>query len=284
MPNQSAIKNVADTAFLTACSRSRHPKLSGDTIADFWIPESAWPIHHDYIVKSPPYEEILISLRNRFFLDDIRKYFGNKQGQLVIPGSGMTSMSFLVPDTIHSAEIDVAPIINLKRNLVALGFANGRLPNRNISFVECDFNAELTPCSTLFQNGLKSSVKTYALLEGLIYYLRPDVTRGLLRWLSEHFVGELRVGLTYWDNKMSTNPFLVQYQEFLKQTGMDHRIFFTSAEDLIAAIPQSQPICQTDYIEIASQMQIPSPPKSNDAIFGEDFLILDRTATTKCNL
>ena len=82
-----------DTAFWMAVCRAALPEISKDTLAQHWLNEASRRKHKEYTEKVSPTENIALSLRFRYFFEEISHFLKeNPDGVFVNIGSGFSSL------------------------------------------------------------------------------------------------------------------------------------------------------------------------------------------------
>jgi O-methyltransferase involved in polyketide biosynthesis len=267
--------SVAATAALTAASRAKFPKLSHDPFAQHWLSPEAWKKYDEYISKSPKWEAELICLRNRFFLEDATEFFGGSEGVAIILGSGLTSMSYLFPENIRSLEVDSKQMIESKKSAAQALLQKNLLPMRDISYYAHDLTKEL-PSPYELQPNLVSHSPTYFLLEGLVYYLERSSLESLFTWISQYPSDRMRIGITFWKHEMLTNPYVMNYQKYLRSEGMESKLNFYEEADFQNWSGFSNIVKSAEYLDLAIQFGLEPRFASNEEIFGENFVVLEK--------
>jgi methyltransferase (TIGR00027 family) len=120
--------------------------------------------------------------RTRLIDDLLSEGIGNEPCQLVILGAGFDCRAYRLPFLNSRDVYEVDHRLTLERKRTQLKERFGKLP-QNLYYVPIDFNRESLR-STLQQAGLKDSVKTVFLWEGVTNYLTAEAVDSVLRYVS----------------------------------------------------------------------------------------------------
>ena len=172
--------NIHETAFVTASFRMGDVALSKDSYAYLWS-ESIIEAHaKSYSKAVSSYEPYAHCLRNRYFYDTINKLMAQNNIEVLINfGCGFSMYPYLLDNSLHYIEIDKADVVIHKKEMTSKWEKEGKLPARNISYLEADFN--LVSQDELFEQimALKNGKKSFILLEGVLFFLGKDDTKKL---------------------------------------------------------------------------------------------------------
>jgi methyltransferase (TIGR00027 family) len=132
--------------------------------------------------------------RTRLIDDLLTEAIGDEIGQIVILGAGFDCRAYRLP-ILNSRDVyEVDHPLTLDRKGTQFKKRFGKLPH-NLHYVPIDFNRESLR-STLQQAGLKDSVKTVYLWEGVSNYLTAEAVEFVLRYVSDFPFGS-RIIFTY---------------------------------------------------------------------------------------
>jgi methyltransferase (TIGR00027 family) len=132
--------------------------------------------------------------RTRLIDDLLTEGTGNETCQLVILGAGFDCRAYRLPILNGRELYEVDQPLTLERKRTQLKERFGKLL-QNHHYVPIDFNRE-SLLSTLQQAGLKNSVKTVFLWEGVTNYLTAEAVDSVLRYVSGFPLGS-RLIFTY---------------------------------------------------------------------------------------
>lgn len=132
--------------------------------------------------------------RTRLIDDLLAESIGSELCQIVILGAGFDCRAYRLPILKGRDVYEVDHPLTLDRKRTQLEKRFGNLPH-NLHYVSIDFNRESLR-GTLQQAGLKGSVKTVFLWEGVSNYLTAEAVDSVLRYVSAFPFGS-RIILTY---------------------------------------------------------------------------------------
>lgn len=171
---------VHDTAFVTCNFRAMHEALSGDPYARHWTTPKAVHWSNTYLSKVTPEESVAHSLRNRYFLETLKKLIQEDQIEYLINfGCGFSMYPFLLPERIKHIEIDFPHLIAHKKKKLESWQKNKKLPPRQIEFTGCDFRTDFTAKLASDILSVKGSAPCFILLEGVLFFLNREQTNTL---------------------------------------------------------------------------------------------------------
>lgn len=201
-------------------SRARRVDLSGDRFARAWIPTrqrgAVSELWNEYASKVYPDDDIVLSVRNRFFLNLIEEH-GKQNTDCIIVPSGLTSYPYLTGARCAFFELDLSDLINYKRRRAALLLNKKSLPNRMVSRHSIDL---LLPCSlSSYIFKLSARRKRLIIMEGISYYIRSDIWWSILYSVKSALSKGDVIAFDYWPKRESQKPIYDRYLEFCKING-----------------------------------------------------------------
>lgn len=271
-------KKTKDTAFWMAGCRAELVELSKDIYAEYWLNDASRAKHKEYTTKVSPTENIALSLRNRFFLEEITTYLTqNPKAAFINIGSGFSSYPFLMPENNTYLEIDHPDNIKKKKEKIRELQKDYLLPKRNIKFypanLEESFQVEsLIPTLKEHTKGEKS----FLLYEGLIYYLSKQSSERLFNLAAELQTPKSRLGIVSWNPGSFDYPVYKRFKEFMKQKGKEIPKFIRHDPNSIANLTGYGLIQQTDYVKLSNRFKMTKPLTSKDDVFWETLTILEK--------
>lgn len=210
---------ISESAFLVNESRARRVDISHDIYANLWTTDSTQDLWEDFKTKVYAYDDIELSLRNRFFLDNLNSFISSTDKPVFINiGAGFTSYPFLVEKPCRCIEVDLAHVIDFKHKKIQLLIKDKKLPDRDIEFIAVDLCKEKDVKH--FQNVLLSSINkntSFILLEGITYYLDKSVLNRLLDiFLTIQTTGST-LAFDFWDPRVVTNPVFKRFIKYFDE-------------------------------------------------------------------
>jgi O-methyltransferase involved in polyketide biosynthesis len=209
---------ISESAFLVNESRARRVDISHDIYASLWTTDSTRDLWEDFKTKVYPYDDIELSLRNRFFLDNLNSFIRTAHKPIFINiGAGFTSYPFLIDKPCKCIEIDMAHVIEFKQKKIQMLKKDNLLPNCDVEFIAVDLSKkndvkylqdELCP--------LINKNNSFILLEGITYFLDKPVFECLLDMFVTIQTSGSHLACDFWDPLIVTNPVfkrLIKYFE-----------------------------------------------------------------------
>ena len=209
-------KTISESAFLINESRSRRVDISNDIYSYLWVTKNTKKIWNDFSKIVYPYDDIQISLRNRFFLETLKDFIRKIDNPVFINfASGFTSYPFLINKKIKSIEIDLEYIIKFKQRKIKEWIKLGLLPEREINFINCDLGTESDVLK--LKNNLKPILedkKSFIMLEGITYYLSKKSFFQILDIISELQSTGSILTLDFWKKDYEKHPVFIRFKKF----------------------------------------------------------------------
>ena len=216
-----ALRDIAQTASLVNESRHRRQDISHDRFAELWVQPSTAEQWAEMARQVYPYDDIELSLRNRFFFERL-SYFVRKGHvrRFVNVGAGFTSYPFLLAKPLRSAEIDLPHVIEHKQAQVRRWQNGGRLPARRVEFIPADVTSRAgIEAITHALRPFLGQQRSFVLIEGLSYYLAPYSRNRLFRTLAQlQFTGSI-LALDFWTDAMLQHPVTRRWRRYLARKG-----------------------------------------------------------------
>ena len=269
------IKNtVSDTAFLTNWARALHPDISNDPWANLWVTDRTKKIGEEFQSTVSPYESYLTSLRNRYFLEDLKMFFLKNEGVFCNIASGFTSYSWQLPENIECYEIDLPNVLSFKKSRIEEWQIEGKFPKRPVHFAPLDLSNKED--FKKFIAGGFGSKPIYFLLEGVLYYLDQSVVHNILLSIAQLPIKIIRIGLVYWSNEFSKTEVFQRMSSYFRDTYQIEVGSYTIFErDFFEKIQGLKITESTNFIELGKKYA-PDQDFQKPKIFEETFLILER--------
>lgn len=180
-------KSISDSAFLVNESRSRRVDISKDIYASLWIDDSTEELWNDFFSEVYTFDDIQLSLRNRFFLEKLKSFIDKSSNPVFVNiGAGFTSYPFLVSKNCKFIEVDLPNIIKYKQYKIKQFIKNGKLPDRDVTFLSADvcINNDLVKLKESLIPHIEDN-PSFILLEGITYFLKIQYLNQLFKIFSE---------------------------------------------------------------------------------------------------
>lgn len=201
-------KNISihETAFVTSAFRAFDASLSHDNFARLWQNSKTEKWIEEYLTQVSSEETYTHCLRNRYFLDTIKKLADAGEVEVLINfGSGFSMYPFLLNENMVHIEIDKPEIVDYKRSKVHQWQRNNVLPKRNIHFIGVDFSKNYKERLQSNINSIKKNKSSFILIEGVLFFLSKDEINGLF---------------SFFDNLQKSSDYVgsASFQEAIKGT------------------------------------------------------------------
>jgi O-methyltransferase involved in polyketide biosynthesis len=199
MADAGIAHDVSGTAFVVNLSRARQVALSGDVYAHLWVTADTQALWDELAREVYPHDDVSLSLRNRFYLTRLRAFVdAHAAPTFVNLGAGFTSYPQLVDARCRSIEVDLPGIVAHKRERVDAWVRDGALPERNLTFHAADLmqTADLDRLAVALDGWCDGP--SFALMEGLVYYLSRTVLDRLFAMLARAQRPGSMVAFEYW--------------------------------------------------------------------------------------
>jgi O-methyltransferase involved in polyketide biosynthesis len=273
-------KSISDSAFLVNESRSRRLDISKDIYASLWINESTNKLWNDFYSEVYTFDDIQISLRNRFFLEQLKSFIDKSSNNIFVNiGSGFTSYPFLVSNDCKFIEIDLPNIINYKKGRIRQFIENGDLPNRDITFFSADI------CNKIDLLKLKESLisfldikLSFILLEGITYFLNRQYLHQLFNIISEIQTSNSILAFDFWKPEGADHPVLKKLMKFFSDRfGFDNKQYNLIDLDFIQNIKEYVLVESTDIQELEKIYTEDNFLSDYNKIIPEYYMVLRRS-------
>lgn len=270
---------IQDTASWMAWCRATCEQVSKDVLAKLWLNDAAWEKHRDYTTSVAPSENMALSLRARFFLENISEFLEQNPDSVFINiWAGFSSYPFLMPESWQYIEVDTHENIWKKQYKIELLNKQNLLPERDIKFywANLDNSQEVIK---LFENltDIINWKKSYVLFEWLIYYLSKESTQNLFSQAKLLQTSESKLGVVSWAPEAIEYPSYKRFKEYF----IKHH--WEAPPDLVCHdintfkhISWYNLIEQTDYIETSKKFWVDKILTKYDDVFWETLSVLKR--------
>lgn len=205
--------HISSTAFICCESKARCPGVSRDCYAHLWTSPETASLWEDFAAKACPRDDLELSLRNRYFLDHIEEFVTSvNRGGAAVPivlniGAGFTSYPYLLNRPCRVIEVDYPHIIAHKQRRVADFQSQALLPEAAVDYFAANLSAdgELERFAEACEHWL-SGTASFALLEGITYYLPRPKLEKLLTIIAQHQQPGSKLALEYWQQDITGYP------------------------------------------------------------------------------
>lgn len=177
---------IHETAFVTSTFRSFNEALSQDPFAKLWNNHKTEQWVEDYLEQVSSEETLTHCLRNRYFLDQIKKLVAtNKIEVLINFGCGFSMYPFLLDENLVNIEIDKPETMDYKEKKIKDWQKNNILPKRNIQFIGVDFSKDYQQGLLTKIRSIKQNKPCFILIEGVLFFLNRKDTDSLFSFFND---------------------------------------------------------------------------------------------------
>ncbi|MEM8564365.1 MAG: class I SAM-dependent methyltransferase [Pseudomonadota bacterium] len=269
---------IQDTAFWMAGCRASMEEVSQDIYAKTWLNDASKERHRIYIEEMGVNENLILCLRNRFFLESMRDFLKRfPDAALVNIGAGFSSYPWLIQDPALCIEVDAPDIGAAKAALSKQFQQEGIFPQREVIHMSANLNRVEDIEKILSQVSLLLADRpSFFLIEGVIYYLEHDRARQLLSGIRRVQGHCDQLGLVSWAPAARQRPAYQCFESFI-QTRLGEEladfIFHTTAD--IANLPGYKLVEHRDYVQLSERFRPAQPLVADDHFFWEDLYLLE---------
>jgi len=221
--------NIHETAFMTSMFRSMNEDLSKDGYSKLWNTTKTKLWVDDYLQYVSGEEVNTHCIRNRFFLDTLKKLRDQNAIDIVINfGSGFSMYPFLLDESLEHIEIDKPEIIAYKQKQIGAWISSGKLPRRKINFLGVDFSQEYS--KKLFEDikRIKQDRNSLILIEGVVFFLKEAETNSLFDFFEKIQQQGDYIGSVSFEHKIKSTLVFDRLIKFFNE-----RLLKTSKEDYL---------------------------------------------------
>jgi O-methyltransferase involved in polyketide biosynthesis len=224
---------LSESAFLVNESRARRSDISHDTYAHLWVTKATQQLWDEFATQVYPNDDIELSLRNRFFLDQVKTYANTTKNSVFINlGAGFTSYSLLLPPSCRCIEVDVPAVIIYKQEKITLFQNQGLIPRRTILFTSADLQnpKDRKEMKTFFKTILQEA-PSFILLEGITYYLQRTTVDALFRLCSTIQTKGSQLAFDFWTPSQISHPVFQRFTKFFSERFHHDSLKYTFLEE-----------------------------------------------------
>lgn len=223
---------VSETAYLVCELRNRCIEISQDKYAASWIPDdmkdAVSQLTDNYMAQASPNEDIGVSLRCRYFKNQLQREVSKGLQQFVNIPAGFTSYSLELPAHVNAFEFDLPEVIEIKRkSLEQEAFSD-------VTKVPALFDVDLLQEGSLEQALKKTrATKSVVFLEGISYYLTRDAFDRMMALIADYYPEGSVLVMDYWDSDyLRSSVFLNQSAFFGSKLDINERYLLLDKEDI----------------------------------------------------
>lgn len=272
-------KDVSITAFIVNESRARLESLSGDVYAKLWVTEKVKRLWKELAQEVYPYDDVNVSLRNRFYLDKINE-FGNEYDDIVFinMAAGFTSYPYLCDTPCRCIETDYSHIIDFKEKQVREWQRDGTLPERPVEFYPVDMENvdELKTFEKSFASWCADK-PTIVIMEGLTYYLSVATLDILFTYYMKYLVAGSLVVFDLWGLDADSYHVIQRVKQYLsKVSGGPVKPFTYMDIEQIRSIKECTIVEHTDIAELERRYTESRVLQEKSSRFPTEFIVLKK--------
>lgn len=272
--------NLSGTAFVVNVSRARRQDLSQDIYAHLWVTADSERLYRDLCEKVYPSDEISTSLRNRFYLEEMRQFLARHPDAPVLNlAAGFSSYPFLIEGGGWRGEADLPAVIEFKRSQVGEWRNLGTLPDRKVEYFSADVGTAEGGAEIANNAGpaLKGAA-SFVMMEGLSYYLEPPKFAALVCTLAELQSPGSLLAFETWTPDASEYPVYNRLLEYLeKDFGQKDVRYNLMGREEVAALPGYGIARDEDIEAVERRFAEEKRIQSKDSHLPIHFWVLSRT-------
>ncbi|MEM6580761.1 MAG: class I SAM-dependent methyltransferase [Pseudomonadota bacterium] len=269
---------IQDTAFWMAGCRASMEEISQDTYAKTWLNDASRERHRIYIEEMGVNENLILCLRNRYFLESMRDFFTRFPGAaLVNIGAGFSSYPWLLPESVLCIEVDAPDIGAAKAALSNQFQQEGTFPHRDVIHLSANLNKDKDIEKMLKEVSSQLAARpSFFLIEGVIYYLETMRAQQLLSGIRRIQSKQDQLGLVAWAPTATQRPAYDNFENFIHtRLGEELADFIFHTADDIASLPGYQMAEHRDYVQLSERFRPANPLAPDDHFFWEDLYLLE---------
>lgn len=271
--------HISASAFLVNESRARNVSLSHDRYARLWVTDETRRLWEDFTREVYPHDAVELSLRNRFFLERLNGAISTGRVSAFINiAAGFTSYPFLINQPVPCFEVDFPHVVDHKRQAIGRWQAEGVLPDRPVEFIAADLNDPKQLVTLQRELVLRlGGVPSFLLMEGLVYYLEPEVLERLYEaWTGLQVPGSV-LAFDFWKPDVAEHPVTCRFARFCAERfGHARERYNLFDETSIAAVTGYDIVELTDVQELEQVFAGSSDLADYRTILPEHYALLQR--------
>lgn len=270
---------IHETAFLTSTLRSLNEDLSQDYFAKLWrnTKSDKWIKKYLDLVSSE--ETNTHCLRNRYFLDTIKKLVDDNDVEVLVNfGCGFSMYPFLMDERLIHIEIDKPEIIDYKKSKLMNWQKTNTLPKRNIHFIAVDFSEDYKQDLLTKIFSIKNNKSCFILIEGVLFFLDRKETDMLFDFFNMIQKPGDFIGSVSFQDTLKESLAFRKLMAFLNQivSKTKESDYQTIADDYYRSQPTYQLIDHQDYFSLSAKYGNVIQLNKED-ILNENFYLLKKS-------
>lgn len=277
------MKHISDTAFLVNESRARCPNVSLDDYARHWVPpdsrERVRQLWDDFTREVYPHDALELAVRNRFFLDHLRRTAGSDEDAVFVNlGAGFTSYPYLMEPGVPCIEVDFPHVVVLKRARAEALRARSVLPPRRVEYFAADLgDAEHRAGLRRFLAERIDGRRSYVLLEGVSYYLSKTALESVIGLARDAQVPGSVFAFDFWKPEIVDSAVFTRLQAFFaRRFDYPPQRYNLFGLPSIEAVARYRPLLVSDVVEQERVYAGSTVLSETDEVLLESYALLER--------
>lgn len=274
---------IHETAFLTSTFRSFDENLSGDCYAKLWHNEKTDLWIKDYLKSVSTEEPFCHCLRNRYFLDQIKKSIKQNNIEALINfGAGFSMYPFLLDEKLINIEIDKPEIVDCKKQKIEEWQRDNIIPKRTIHFIGVDFNEDYQRELLSKLTAIKKNKRCFILIEGVLFFLEKKETISLFNLFNSlQKKGDLIGSVSFQNSVSKTSAFKKMLNYLAKKLTKEQELDYQLIDDeFYQNIENYKLTDQQDFFSLSKKYRH-ATSLNNDEILNETMYLLEKTNSIK---
>ena len=271
--------HISESAFLVNESRARNVSLSRDRFAHLWVNAATRELWEAFSSDVYPHDAIELGIRNRFFLTALESFVAEREHPVFVNiGAGFTSYPYLVDERCRTVEIDLAHVIEFKRQRADGWGREGRLPERRVEYIpaDCTRSADVERLRETLERTIEDA-PSFVLIEGLTYYLSRPALDALMRLCSSVQRERSLLAFDFWTPDTAHHPTFDRLRRFFSERfGHAETRYTLLMPKEIGAIGGYRLVRHTDVQELERTYLGTAVLADYDAILPEHYVLLER--------
>jgi len=269
---------VHDTAFMIAYYRAQHEVLSRDPFAKLWLRPGLERWANEFAEAVSEHDEILHSLRNRFFHDALDDLITGHESTLFINlGAGFSMYPYVLPEEVVTIEVDFEEIISYKKHKLVSFENQQKIPMRKVIHQQADITT--LEGQLAIQNLLKEfqGHRKVILIEGVFFFLSEAQIASTISFCKQIMnEGDHLLCVSFDDSVKQTDVFerlTCYFSEVLKS---EHNPHTTLPHRHYKTLSGFELVNQSSGLELGRMLEVLPNSFSEEEILNEYYYVLKR--------